>query len=38
MNRELPGNVSMSSREGTVVLWDDLIREATHRALEIVRE
>ena len=34
----LPGNVTMSSREGTVVLLDDLIREATKRALEIVRE
>ncbi|MFZ3069653.1 MAG: arginine--tRNA ligase [Anaerolineaceae bacterium] len=34
----LPGNVTMSSREGTVVLLDDLIREATQRALEVVRE
>ncbi len=34
----LPGNVTMSSREGTVVLLDDLIREACSRALEIVRE
>ena len=34
----LPGNVTMSSREGTVVLLDDLIREATTRALETVRE
>ena len=34
----LPGNVTMSSREGTVVLLDDLIREATRRALEVVRE
>jgi len=34
----LPGNVTMSSREGTVVLLDDLIREATNRALEIVRD
>ncbi len=34
----LPGNVTMSSRDGTVVLLDDLIREATQRALEIVRE
>jgi arginyl-tRNA synthetase len=34
----LPGNVTMSSRDGTVVLLDDLMREATQRALEIVRE
>ncbi|MFZ3152020.1 MAG: arginine--tRNA ligase [Anaerolineaceae bacterium] len=34
----LPGNVTMSSREGTVVLLDDLIREATQRALEVVKE
>ena len=34
----LPGNVTMSSRDGTVVLLDDLIREATQRALEVVRE
>ena len=34
----LPGNVTMSSREGTVVLLEDLIREATQRALAIVRE
>jgi arginyl-tRNA synthetase len=34
----LPGNVTMSSRDGTVVLLDDLMREATTRALEIVRE
>ena len=32
----LPGNVTMSSREGTVVLLEDLISEATERALEIV--
>jgi arginyl-tRNA synthetase len=32
----LPGNVAMSSREGTVVLLEDLIREATSRAMEIV--
>ncbi|MCD4751979.1 MAG: arginine--tRNA ligase [Anaerolineaceae bacterium] len=32
----LPGNVTMSSREGTVVLLEDLINEATERALEIV--
>jgi arginyl-tRNA synthetase len=34
----LPGNVVVSSREGTVVLLEDLIREATSRALEVVRE
>jgi len=34
----LPGNVVMASREGTVVLLEDLIREATQRALEVVRE
>lgn len=34
----LPGNVTMASREGTVVLLEDLIREATSRALEVVRE
>lgn len=34
----LPGNVTMSSRDGTVVLLDDLIREATDRALMIVKE
>jgi len=34
----LPGNVTMSSRDGTVVLLDDLIREATDRALSIVKE
>jgi len=34
----LPGNVTMSSREGTVVLLDDLIREATRRAMDVVRE
>jgi len=34
----LPGNVTMSSRDGTVVLLNDLIREATQRALEIVNE
>lgn len=32
----LPGSVAMSSREGTVVLLEDLIREATQRAMEIV--
>ncbi len=34
----LPGNVTMSSRDGTVVLLDDLIRESTQRALTIVSE
>lgn len=34
----LPGNVTMSSRDGTVVLLDDLIREATDRAFAIVKE
>jgi arginyl-tRNA synthetase len=34
----LPGNVVMASREGTVVLLEDLIREATRRALEVVEE
>ena len=34
----LPGNVTMSSRDGTVVLLDDLINEATERALSIVKE
>ncbi len=34
----LPGNVTMSSRDGTVVLLDDLIREATQRAFEVVQE
>lgn len=34
----LPGNVVMASREGTVVLLEDLIREATRRALEVVDE
>ena len=33
----LPGNVTMSSRDGTVVLLDDLLHEATQRALEIVK-
>jgi arginyl-tRNA synthetase len=33
----LPGNVTMSSRDGTVVLLDDLVREATRRAVEIVK-
>ncbi len=34
----LPGNVTMASRDGVVVLLEDLIREATNRALEVVRE
>jgi arginyl-tRNA synthetase len=34
----LPGNVTMSSRDGTVVLFDDLIDEATSRARAIVEE
>ena len=34
----LPGNVTMSSREGTVVLFDDLVAEATLRAREIVEQ
>jgi len=34
----LPGNVVMSSREGTIVLLEDLIREAISRALDVVRE
>lgn len=34
----LPGNVTMSSREGTVVLFEDLVREAVRRAILIVEE
>lgn len=34
----LPGNVVMSSREGTVVLLESLIREAIARALDVVRQ
>ncbi len=34
----LPGNVVMASRDGTVVFLEDLIREATERALQVVRE
>ena len=34
----LPGNVVMSSREGTVVLLEDLLREATTRAREEARK
>jgi arginyl-tRNA synthetase len=33
----LPGNVVMASREGTVVLIEDLIRESFQRALEVVQ-
>jgi arginyl-tRNA synthetase len=33
----LPGNVVMSSREGTVVLLEDWVREAIGRALDIVK-
>ena len=34
----LPGNVTMASREGTVVLFDDLMKEATSRAKAIVEQ
>ena len=34
----LPGNVVMASREGTVVLLENLIREATQRARQVVEE
>ncbi|HEX2981891.1 MAG TPA: arginine--tRNA ligase, partial [Anaerolineaceae bacterium] len=34
----LPGNVVMASREGTVVLLEDLIREADRRAFEVVEQ
>ena len=34
----LPGNVVMSSREGAVVLLEDLIREAISRAYAVVKE
>ena len=34
----LPGNVTIASREGTVVLLEDLLAEARQRALEVVRE
>lgn len=34
----LPGNVVMASREGTVVLLEDLIREAIDRARSVVEE
>ncbi len=34
----LPGNVTMSSREGTVVYFEDLLAEAIARATQIVEE
>lgn len=34
----LPGNVVMSSREGAVVLLEDLIREAVQRARQVVEQ
>jgi arginyl-tRNA synthetase len=34
----LPGNVVLASREGNVVLMEDLIREAVKRALAVVKE
>ena len=34
----LPGNVTIASREGTVILLEDLIREAQQRALKIVEQ
>ena len=34
----LPGNVVMASREGTIVLLEDLIREARQRAYDVVAE
>lgn len=34
----LPGNVTISSREGAVVLFDDLVREAVARASNIVEQ
>jgi len=34
----LPGNVVMASREGTIVLLEDLIREATRRAMVVVEQ
>jgi arginyl-tRNA synthetase len=34
----LPGNVVMASREGTVVLLEDLVREAVGRARQVVEE
>ncbi len=34
----LPGNITMSSRDGIVVLLEDLIREAKQRAYDVSRE
>ena len=34
----LPGNVTIASREGTVILLEDLMREAVQRALKIVEQ
>ncbi len=34
----LPGNVTMASRDGTVVLLEDLLREATARAIQVVHD
>lgn len=34
----LPGNVTIASREGVVVLLEDLIREAEERALQVVQD
>ena len=34
----LPGNVVMASRDGTVVLLEELLREATQRALAVVEQ
>jgi arginyl-tRNA synthetase len=34
----LPGNVVMASRDGTIVLLEGLIREAQQRAMEVVKE
>ena len=35
---KLPGNLTMSSREGIVVLLEDLIREAIERAYDVSKE
>jgi arginyl-tRNA synthetase len=34
----LPGNVTIASREGTVILLEDLLREAEQRALKVVEQ
>jgi arginyl-tRNA synthetase len=34
----LPGNVTMSSREGTIVMFDDLLSEAFSRAKDLVEQ